>query len=129
MILLIKSETKDVELHVYENAAELASKKWDAGRELSEQLLAGIDDILASKNTNIASVKGLVVYEGPGSYTGLRISISVANSIGYSNKVPVVGVTGENWISDGLKKIDRVSDFTPISPVYGGEVFTTKPKK
>lgn len=129
MILLIKSDSNEVEVLLYENGQQIAYKKWDAGRELSEQLLDEIVDICNIVGKNLNDVGGLVVYEGPGSYTGLRISISVANSLGYSYKIPVVGSTGDDWIQVGLAKLQIVKDFTPVSPVYGGEVFTTKPKK
>lgn len=39
-------------------------------------------------------LKGIGVGVGPGSYTGIRLGVSVAQSLAYSWKVPLVGVSG-----------------------------------
>ena len=129
MILLIKADDRNVFVGLNIDGKTTAQKQWDAGRELSGQLLKVIDELLSKTNKSIEDLRGIVVYEGPGSYTGLRISISVANAMGYSLKQPVVGSSGESWVEYGIENLDSAAEFKAISPVYGGEVFTTKPKK
>ena len=128
MILCIKADSPDVFLGLHKDTL-LAEKSWNAGRELSVQIHQEINMLLDSIDATVSDVTGIVVYEGPGSYTGLRISISVANAIGYSQEIPVVGSTEEEWIEQGLAKLNKISSFIPVKPVYGGEVFTTKPRK
>lgn len=130
MILCIRSESPTVYVGLWDNGIEKLSESWEAGRELSNQLLSAIQSSLNSYSRSMADIKGVIIYEGPGSYTGLRISISVANSIGYSNKIPVVGVSGVDWIEHGLQQLKSVNTFIkPVFPQYGGEVHTTKPRK
>lgn len=129
MILCIRSDSDEVEVYLYQNDEEKICKTWNAGRNLSEQLLKEINNICNSVAKSLAELTGVVVYQGPGSYTGLRISVSLANSLGYSYKIPVVGVSGDNWLSKGLSKMQDITKFSPITPIYGGEVYTTKPKK
>jgi tRNA threonylcarbamoyladenosine biosynthesis protein TsaB len=129
MILCLRADSPEVYIGIWDGKEELSSKSWEAGRELSLQILDEIDDNCDKVAISIEDIDGIIVYEGPGSYTGLRISISVANSIGYSNNTPVIGSTGDDWIKDGMKKLDSAKDFSPISPVYGGEVYTTEAKK
>jgi tRNA threonylcarbamoyladenosine biosynthesis protein TsaB len=129
MYLCIRSDRPEVYVSIWDGGKELSAKSWQAGRELSDQILSVIQDNCNKVAISIDDIKGIVVYEGPGSYTGLRISISVANSIGYSNNTPIVGSTSDDWISEGIKKLATSNEFTPVSPVYGGEVYTTKPKK
>jgi len=38
------------------------------------------------------NIKGVIVVKGPGSFTSLRIGVSVANALGYALGVPVAGV-------------------------------------
>lgn len=128
MILCIKADSHDVFLGLFKDTL-LAEKSWNAGRELSVQIHQEIETILESAGIELSDITGIIVYEGPGSYTGLRISISVANTIGYAQDIPVVGSTGGGWIEQGLANFRTLSTFSPVKPVYGGGVFTTKPRK
>ncbi len=129
MYLLLRADSSDVYIGLWDDVDEKVGRTWQAGRELSTQILNEIKSNCDKISINISDIKGIVVYEGPGSYTGLRISISVANAIAYSNSIPILGVNGEDWQKSGLTKIKQAKGFGPISPEYGGEVYTTKPKK
>ena len=129
MILCLRADNPDVYIGLWVNGQETAAKSWQAGRELSTQILSVIQDICNESGKSTEQITGIVVFEGPGSYTGLRISISVANALAYSSQIPITGSTSDNWIELGLKNLQSKKSFTPISPVYGGEVYTTKPKK
>lgn len=39
--------------------------------------------------TGFGKLKGIEVETGPGSFTGLRVGVSVANALGYALKIPV----------------------------------------
>jgi tRNA threonylcarbamoyladenosine biosynthesis protein TsaB len=93
------------------------------------QILSEIEANCDKVAIGINELSGIVVYQGPGSYTGLRISITTANAIGYSHNIPIFGSTGDDWVAIGINKLENISTFAPISPIYGGEVYTTKPKK
>ena len=130
MFLCIKTDSSEAEILVInDNQSVVAQRKWQSDRELSNQLLQVITDICEEANTRLSKISGIIVYQGPGSYTGLRISMSTANAIAYSENLPIVGSTDEDWIENGLIDIELIKNFKPISPNYGGEVYTTKPKK
>lgn len=128
MILLIKADSKEVVIGLWDKEL-LHEKTWEAGRELSVQFLREIKNLIIKAGITEKDVSGIVVYKGPGSYTGLRISISVVNTIGYARHIPVVGATGDDWIQSGVDLLKDVNDFKPVVPFYGGEVYTTKPRK
>ena len=67
-------------------------KTIEATRAHSDKLLPAIDRLLASAKINPQSLEGVVVATGPGSFTGLRVGVVVANGIGYGLNKPVVGV-------------------------------------
>jgi len=128
-ILFIRADTSLTLVQLTQESKLLTSKQWEAGRELSTQIHQVIESLSKESDVSLKDIKGVVVYEGPGSYTGLRISISVANALGYSLDVPIVGSTGEDWVDKGSEKLGTITKFIPVVPVYGGQVFTTQPKK
>ena len=129
MTLFIRADNPDVLIEIGADNQIVASKLWQAGRELSVQINQVIEDLLLLADAKLPDVTGIVVYQGPGSYTGLRISVSVANALGYSLAIPVVATSGENWKDAGSTKLKTADNFAPVAPVYGGQVYTTTPRK
>ncbi len=129
MILFLRADSPEVTVEIAQKGVVIGSKQWQAGREFSTQIHQVIDELCSRAGETIKAIKGIVVYEGPGSYTGLRVSVSVANALGYSLSVPIIGATAEGWRQKGATKLASKSEFSPVSPVYGGQVYTTQPKK
>ncbi len=61
----------------------------------SERLLPTIDLVLQNAGRKIEEVEGLVVGLGPGSFTGLRIGIATAKTMGMFSSVKIVGVSSQ----------------------------------
>lgn len=129
MILGLRTDSYDAELYISDGQDVLETKKWNPGRELSVQLLDEIKAISEKSGSTIHELQGVVVYEGPGSFTGLRIGVSVANALGYGLGVPVVSETGDDWLNKGLKRLQNTKKFTPVQPMYGADPHITQPKK
>jgi tRNA threonylcarbamoyladenosine biosynthesis protein TsaB len=61
----------------------------------SQMLLPFIDEILISEGRNLKDIKEIEVNTGPGSFTGLRVGVAIANTLGFVLKVPVDGKISE----------------------------------
>lgn len=61
----------------------------------SQVLLPLIQKLLKKEKMNYADLEGIEVETGPGSFTGLRVGVSVANALGFSLGIPVNGKTQE----------------------------------
>jgi len=133
MILLLKTNESSAYVGISDDGKIVAERQWEAGRKLSNDLLSVITSICKKVANSTSDFDGIVVFEGPGSYTGLRIGISVANSLGYSYDIPVTGSAGEAWQTDGLRVLQSLPSvekkFKPITPVYGSAAHVTKPRK
>lgn len=57
----------------------------------SQKLLPLIDELLKANKLNLTDLTEIKVHEGPGSYTGLRVGATVANTLAYLLKIPVNG--------------------------------------
>ncbi len=73
----------------------LDDKKYEADskEEKSQKLLSFIDEILTKEGKKIKDIDEIRVNTGPGSFTGLRVGVSVANALGW---VLGVSVNGKN---------------------------------
>lgn len=129
MILGIKTDQKIAEIHLVDSSGKAKSIKWEAHMKLSETIHRKIQSFLKQNGKDWHDIEGVVFYEGPGSFTGLRIGASVVNALGSGLSVPVVGTSGNNWFETGVKKLGEGSNEDIVLPKYGAEPHITKPKK
>lgn len=62
-------------------------------REHSQRILAFVQEVLAEQQIELSAVDALVVGHGPGSFTGVRIGVSVAQGLAFSQNLPVIPVS------------------------------------
>ncbi len=61
----------------------------------SQVILPLIIRLLRTTNYSLQTLQGIEVETGPGSFTGLRVGVSVANALGFSLSIPVNGKKSE----------------------------------
>lgn len=128
MILAIRTDRPDAEIRLLKEGKVVDSEIWHAHRSLASTLHNKIRYMLEGQKIGWKEVSGVIFYKGPGSFTGLRIGASVANTLAYSNGVHVASVNGESWLSDGLAALESTKSVVAL-PEYGGEPHTTAPRK
>lgn len=129
MILALHSATPDTELYLLDGEKAVHQKLWRADRQLAKDLLKEIEALITQADTSWDDIDGLIVYKGPGSFTGLRIGCTVLNTIAYTNHIPIVGTVGEEWLKSGTAKILSGDDQKMVLPDYGAEPRITTPRK
>ena len=89
-----------------------------------------IGEILREAGIKTRDLDAVAVSKGPGSYTGLRIGVSVAKGIAYASSIPLIGVDTTfsmfRGITGGEKKnkiIDERSLFCPMLDARRMEVY------
>lgn len=128
MILGIRSDTAEATVLLIAQGKIIQRTEWTAGRQLSNSLLSKITESLQKAKAIWSDIDGVIVFEGPGSFTGLRISVTVANTIAYANGCRIVGSGGDDWITNGLEQLKSAKPGNIIVPHYGAEPNITKPK-
>ncbi|MGD8192618.1 tRNA (adenosine(37)-N6)-threonylcarbamoyltransferase complex dimerization subunit type 1 TsaB [Brevibacillus ginsengisoli] len=88
----------------------------------SIRLMDSISMLLDELDVAPEDLDGIAVAHGPGSYTGVRIGVSAAKSMGWSLGVPVVGVSSLKVVAMNALGFDG-----PIIPLFDarrGQVYT-----
>lgn len=129
IILTLRTDKPEAELGLYDNKEQLAYIKWQAHRQLAETIHKQIREILNKSSISLDGVEGLVCFKGPGSFTGLRIGLSVVNALAYAQNIPIVTSFGDNWLEDGIKKLLAEKNEKIGLPKYGRPAATTPPHK
>lgn len=114
---------------LYDDGKQLAHIAWEAHRQLAETIHLRIKKILDESSISLNDVEGIVIYKGPGSFTGLRIGFSVANALAYAQNIPIVAAGNEDWIEKGINRLKAGENEKIALPEYGAPPHITKQKK
>lgn len=128
MIILLDTSTGLCRLTFTEDTW-IYSDEWQADRTLAKRLLAYLQEQLTKNHKTWDNITGIGVYRGPGSFTGLRIGLTVLNTLADTNKIPIVGAVGEEWQQQALGKLHAGQDEKIVLPFYGSDAHITKPRK
>jgi len=129
LILTIRTDKPEAELGLYQDDQQLAYITWPAHRELSDTIHLKLRDLLTSQNKRLGDIRGMVFFQGPGSFTGLRIGASVANALSESIGTVIIGMTGGEWINRGVSRLLAGETDRLALPEYGALPNITQPRK
>jgi tRNA threonylcarbamoyladenosine biosynthesis protein TsaB len=129
IILTIRTDQPEAEVALFDDAQQLAAKVWQAHRALGVTIHQTIKQLLDDSHLGWGDIAGIVAFAGPGSFTGLRIGLTVANALAYANNLPVVASRGEQWRTDGIGRLQKGESDHQALPEYGAEATITQPRK
>lgn len=84
------SNNKEVVVSLKINGKEDVRKQVPDHRK-AQVVLPMVETLLKEHKLELSDLTGIEVHPGPGSFTGLRVGIAIANTLGLLLKVPVNG--------------------------------------
>jgi tRNA threonylcarbamoyladenosine biosynthesis protein TsaB len=72
---------------------ELIGRYAEGGRSNARRILGMVDAVLEEAGMSLSMLDGLAASIGPGAFTGVRISVAVAQGLAFGADLPVVAVT------------------------------------
>ena len=72
---------------------ELMVRSVDSGKSSAQQILSLVEEVLAEGQVSLAMLDGIAASIGPGAFTGVRISVAVAQGLAFGAGRQVVPVT------------------------------------
>lgn len=96
MILKIDStKREEVTVELVDEKTGKKSKLTKTQQTGSQALLPSILEILKKEKLTLGKITQIEVNRGPGSFTGTRVGVTIANALGYALNIPVNGKKGK----------------------------------
>jgi tRNA threonylcarbamoyladenosine biosynthesis protein TsaB len=130
MIICIETTTNLCSVALCDSAGVISLKESNDLKSHASMLTLFIGDILKETGTSASDLEAVAVSKGPGSYTGLRIGVSVAKGIAYAASLPLIGIDTTLSMFIGMSEImkkegrsDRDTLFCPMLDARRMEVY------
>ncbi len=125
-VLGIETATAVCGVAIIDNGNVKAELHIEAPQAHSEKLLTMVDDVLNASQLGLQNIDVVACSIGPGSFTGLRIGLSVAKGLAYASQKPLVAVStlealAYNIIADS--GISASTLFVPMIDARRDEVY------
>ncbi|MBF1015395.1 MAG: tRNA (adenosine(37)-N6)-threonylcarbamoyltransferase complex dimerization subunit type 1 TsaB [Candidatus Nanogingivalaceae bacterium] len=128
MILFLDTSTGNCRIWLGEN-----SFKKELNRNMARDILKFLEDSLKNIGKDYKDLEGIGFFAGPGSFTGLRIGASVANTLADGLNIPIVAIKKEDenddWRQKAFEKLKNNENDKIALPFYGRDANITKPRK
>jgi tRNA threonylcarbamoyladenosine biosynthesis protein TsaB len=130
MIICLETATNLCSVALCDSAGVISLRESDESKSHASLLTVFIDEILHENGIRVSDLQAVAVSKGPGSYTGLRIGVSVAKGIAYGASIPLIGVETTFSMFCGIAeskyyngKFDENSLFCPMLDARRMEVY------
>lgn len=128
LILSLETSTKVCSVCLFKDNEIIANKELFEANSHATHLTVFIQDLFADlADYSLSDIDAVAVSSGPGSYTGLRIGVSVAKGICYALKKPLIAITSLEVLAYSVKKDMGLKDvlLCPMIDARRMEVYTT----
>lgn len=103
MILCIETATPVCSVALCDSAGVISLRESHENKSHAAHLTVYIEELLKEQNIQVSELQAIAVSKGPGSYTGLRIGVSVAKGLAYPASLPLIGIETTKSMFHGLK--------------------------
>ncbi len=93
MLLAVDTSTALVGLALHDGDRVLGEMTWTTSQHHTAELSPALSGLLARCGASMASVTALGVAIGPGSFTSLRVGLSLVKGIALARNLPVIGIS------------------------------------
>jgi len=91
--LAIDTSTETASIALSRRGDVMAEATWNAGQNHTAELAPNIIHLMGQARVGFPDLTGIAVATGPGSFSGLRVGMSMAKGLAFALSVPLVGVS------------------------------------
>lgn|SRR5574344_180474 len=100
--LFIDTHYNEINIILYNNNDVISKKIIANVQSTSVETMPAIISVLKEANLSIDNITKIAVVIGPGSFTGLRIGVTIAKVLAYANKIAIVELKSTDLIGMNL---------------------------
>jgi tRNA threonylcarbamoyl adenosine modification protein YeaZ len=111
--LFIDTHDKNVLIILYKDGKIINKENLETKNKHSEVAMPTIEKVLKDANVDVSDLGGIIVVNGPGSFTGERIAVTIAKTVSYALSIPVRTIDALTILALGVdtdKKIVALED-------------------
>jgi tRNA threonylcarbamoyladenosine biosynthesis protein TsaB len=101
VLLAVDTSTSRAGIALYDGDV-LAEAVWQAGRDHGRHLMPAIDEMMRRLGRRPSDLSAVAAARGPGSFTGLRVGLSVARGLAVGLDIPAYGIDSLQVLAAGL---------------------------
>ncbi len=91
--LAFDASARSASVCIIKDETEFSSMSIENGNTHSEELMVLMDSLLEKEGVDISEIERIYVASGPGSFTGIRIAMSIAKGLAHSLDVPMLAIS------------------------------------
>ena len=124
--LFISTYNEKVIIGLLNNGKEILKKEKTSLKGHSELIIPTIDEILKESNLDVSNLNEIIVVSGPGSFTGVRLGITVAKTLAYTLNIPIKTISSIEAIYYSTNNIDKIVTINDSKGKYLGKFINNK---
>lgn len=102
MLLALDTATRQASVALYDDRGVRAETSWYSADNQSVELMPRLTEMLAQQGVEPAGLVGVAVAIGPGSFTGLRVGLSVGKGLAVGRGIPLLGIPTLDALAQAL---------------------------
>lgn len=92
MLLAVDTSTAQMGLAVYDGSQVISEYAWRSSQRHTMELAPAISDLLRRCGLTMDDIRALGVALGPGSFTSLRVGLSLVKGFAFARSLPLIGI-------------------------------------
>lgn len=103
LTLLLDSSNKRLDVGLANDQGIVDQIGYEAWQQQSEKMIPELDALFARNQISRKDIQAIMVGIGPGSYTGVRIALTIAKVMSFALNVPIYGISSLHILKVGNK--------------------------
>ncbi len=120
--LFIGTHDKDINIVLYKDGEILDKNIKESERHHSDFIMPMLKEVLDRNDLTVHDLNEIYVVNGPGSFTGVRLGVTIAKTLAYTLNIPIKTITSlEMFAISNESSQDKIVVFDDLKGVFGAK--------